>query len=181
MARVLRTRAHLDPGVSPGLVLGRLGRAPLVHLACHGAFNADPWASCMRLGTGLLTIRDLVRRLSEVAAPPVFVALSACESARSEVAAPEQSLGFPSVFLSHGVRAVLATLWPVDDPRARVVAESFYRNWASGMNIGEAFTATVNACREKWPLSTTVDAFCLYGDRDLAFPYETAARTAQGS
>jgi hypothetical protein len=39
----------------------------------------------------------------------------------------------------------------------------------------------VNACREKWPLSTTVDAFCLYGDRDLAFPYETAAPTARAA
>jgi len=172
VAKVLRTRARVDPGVSPELVLARLGRAPLVHLACHGAFSADPQASLLRLGSGALTVQDLVLRLSAVATPPVFVALNACESARSEVAAPEQSLGFPSVFISHGVRAVLATLWPVDDPRAKDIAESFYRNWASGMTAGQAFTATMATFRSKLPLSTTVDAFCLYGDRDLAFPCE---------
>ena len=134
VAKVLRTRARVDPAVSPELVLDRLGRAPLIHLACHGAFNADPWTSSLRLGPGTLTVQDLVTKLSAVSSPPIFVALNACESAKSEVAAPEQSLGFPSVFLSYGARAVLATLWPVDDPRARDIAESFYRNWARAVS-----------------------------------------------
>lgn len=176
MAKVLRTRAWVDPAVSPELVLDRLGRAPLIHLACHGAFNADPWTSSLRLGPGTLTVQDLVTKLSAVSNPPIFVALNACESAKSEVAAPEQSLGFPSVFLSYGARAVLATLWPVDDPNARDIAQSFYQNWASGLSAGEAFTATMAVCGKKWPLSTTMDAFCLYGDRDLAFPCKLARK-----
>jgi len=168
--RVLRTRPYEDPDVSVELVLDRLEHAPLVHLACHGAFDADPWASCLQLGTGALTVQNLVERLSAIETPPVFVALNACESARSELATPEQSLGFPTVFLSHGVRTMLATLWSVEDPKARDFSQSFYRAWTSGMTAGEAFTAAMAACRESWPLSTTVDAFCLYGDRALAYP-----------
>lgn len=95
--------------------------------------------------------------------------------------APEQSLGFPTVFLSYGVHTVLATMWSVEDPRARDVAEDFYRAWAAGISAGEAFTATVTASRKRWPLSTTVDAFCLYGDRALAYPLGIGNSPPDGS
>ncbi len=175
VARLFGVAACTDPHSTPKLVLTRLNDSPMIHLACHGAFDTDPWRTRLRLGEAELTVGMLSELLATQDRSPLFVGLNACETARTETLAPEQALGFPVVFLSNGVRAVLGTLWPVADDLAHEIAVQFYSLWRSGGAAGEAFATTIVTYRLQWPDSATVDAFCLYGDRSLAFPLGGAA------
>lgn len=175
VAQLLGVAACTDPDATPDLVLTRLHDSPVIHLACHGAFDTDPWRTRLRLGEAELTVGMLSELLATEDRSPLFVGLNACETARTETLAPEQALGFPVVFLSNGVRAVLVTLWPVTDDLAREIAVQFYSLWRSGGTAGEAFATAIVTHRLQWPESVTVDAYCLYGDRSLAFPRGGAA------
>lgn len=167
VGRLAGVRPDFDPDVTAERVLAAVDDSPLVHLSCHGvAVAADPLQTCLLLGHDRLTVEVLGQRLSQARAP-TFAALSACETARPEAIVPEQALGFPSVLLSHGTRAVLGTLWPVYDRVAHDVMTSFYQLWASGKTAGSAIAEAVGAARR---LSTSADAFCLQGDYDLRWP-----------
>ena len=160
-------RPDFDPDATAERVLWAIDDSPLVHLSCHGlAVAADPLQTCLLLGHDRLTVDQLGQRLGHSRAP-TFAALSACETARPEAIVPEQALGFPSVLLSHGTRAVLGALWPVYDDVAHNVMTSFYQLWASGKTAGSAIAEALGAAR---PLSTSADAFCLQGDYDLLWP-----------
>ena len=174
VAKLVGVEAVSDPASTPRTVLDGIESAPVLHLACHGVFDIDPWASRLQLGDDSLTVRELAERLASLPAAPPFVALNACETARTETLAPEQALGFPSVFVANGARAVLVTLWPVSDQIAHSIAVQFYRRWVAGATAGEALKSAILTHRFRSPDSTTVDAFCLYGDRSLRCPAERA-------
>ena len=101
------------------------GRFRWLHLACHGEFDLDdPLRSWLELGPG--------ERLSaaEVMAGwglrAELVTLSACRSGVSRVLRGDEPMGLVRAFLGAGARAVLVTLWPVEDRSARLLMERFY-------------------------------------------------------
>jgi CHAT domain-containing protein/tetratricopeptide (TPR) repeat protein len=108
----------------------RLGRAALeyrwVHLACHGEFDTDdPLASWLLVGPEQrLRARDILAGLRFDAD---LITLSACYSGVSRVLRGDEPLGLVRALLGAGARAVLVTLWPVEDSSARLLMESFYR------------------------------------------------------
>ena len=61
-----------------------------------------------------------------------MVVLSACQTAMAQLTTrADEALGFPSMLLTHGVRTVVATLWPVDDLASALLIGRFYRFWRS--------------------------------------------------
>ncbi len=120
-------------------VLQEFASATDLHLAAHGHFDLDnPFASRIDLARGeTLTLEELAPHLR--AQRPHFVALSACETAVVRVTSlAEESLGFPAALLAHGVRAVLATQWPVDDLAAALLIGHFYQERAAKHPPAEA-------------------------------------------
>lgn len=105
----------------------------ILHLATHGAFvpgSADK--SYLLLGTGeQLTIPkiDALTGLSNIH----LVVLSACETALS---APNQDgieiASAANYFLKGGAKAVMASLWSVDDASTSITMQQFYKNLATG-------------------------------------------------
>jgi CHAT domain-containing protein len=59
--------------------------------------------------------------------PMDVVFLSACESGRSEVEGGDELMGLVRAFLLGGTRAVVVSLWRVDELATRVLAELFYQ------------------------------------------------------
>jgi hypothetical protein len=134
----------------PG-VLGRLrdmaGRHLLLHLACHGEFRLDePLESWLELGPGeRLRAADVIGGLSLDAD---LVTLSACRSGVSRVARGDEPFGLVRAFLAAGARAVLVTLWPVEDRSARLLMERFYAELlAPGADAAAALRAAQLALR----------------------------------
>jgi CHAT domain-containing protein len=121
------TQVFRGAAAAMAAVLAALGPARRIHLATHALFDLErPLDSYLALaGAEKLTLNELLPHLAANA--PEVVVLSACETAMSRVTVtPDEFLGFPAAFLHHGVRTVIATLWPVADAAAAALMGRFY-------------------------------------------------------
>ena len=107
-------------------VLALAADARFVHLACHAGYDANqPLASAMQLADGRLSLARLMDG-QDLAGVRLVVA-SACQSGVSgALELPDEALGLPTGWLLAGAAGVIATLWPVDDLAAALVAARFY-------------------------------------------------------
>lgn len=108
-------------------VLSSLRATPLLHFACHGV--ADPMApltSGIELADGRLTVGDLMRHRRGLGGLGGVCVLSACETAVSGAALPNEAVGLPSAFLQAGFTVVLGAHWIVDDVSTALLMARFY-------------------------------------------------------
>jgi CHAT domain-containing protein len=96
----------------------------LLHIAAHVEIsNETPWRSEILLADRGHPGNLLAAQIADMDLSAHLVILSSCESAGGRVLAGEGVLGLSSAFLSAGVAAVVATLWPVDDKATEFRAE----------------------------------------------------------
>lgn len=108
------------------------GAAEVLHLACHGQFfPSRPLESTLYLSRG----NDADGRLR---AAEVFgidfrrsrlITLSGCETGRIDVGPGDDPVGLGTAFLHSGARALLVSLWKVEDEATSTLMENFYREW----------------------------------------------------
>jgi CHAT domain-containing protein len=105
----------------------------LLHIATHGEFvPGSPDASYLLLGTGEKLAIPKIATLQDLGNVSLVV-LSACETA---LAGPGQDgteiNGISYYFLNAGAKAVMASLWKVDDDSTSQLMQNFYNNLAQG-------------------------------------------------
>ncbi|MBD2126207.1 CHAT domain-containing protein [Microcoleus sp. ZQ-A2] len=143
---IVRTKTNDTQGIYPGekflnhafdfrTLRDNLTGYKILHLATHGEFvpnSSDK--SYLLLGTGeQLTIAKInaLTGLSNIH----LVVLSACETA---LAGPRQDgVEIASVayyFLNGGAKAVMASLWSVNDASTSLLMQQFYKDLASGIS-----------------------------------------------
>ena len=108
-----------------------LGRK-ILHIATHGKFvSGRPEDSYLVLGTGeKLTIPE-IKTLQDLSGIHLVV-LSACETALGGADQDGVEIsGLSSYFLSNGAKAVMASLWSVDDASTSELMSEFYRTLAA--------------------------------------------------
>jgi tetratricopeptide (TPR) repeat protein len=114
----------------------------VVHLATHTVVDDQrPWNSGLFLGSTRGGAVDAYLRASEIAELRLsadLCVLSGCESAGGRVLSGEGVQGLCGAFLSAGVPAVLATLWPVDDRSTARIVREFYCALGRGGSAAEA-------------------------------------------
>ncbi len=142
LARRFVTREIVRADVAADAVAGAVpGAAPsVIHVAAHYHVDADrPWSSAVVLrGPDGEASRLRAGDVVGLRTPASLVVLAACESARGRVAAGEGVLGIGSAFLVAGARAVVATLWPVDDGATARLCTAFYDALARGRTVAGA-------------------------------------------
>jgi hypothetical protein len=115
----------------------------ILHFAAHStADNQSPWRSAIHLGRTV----EPVLRASEIAGwklPADLVVLSSCQSAGGRILSGEGVQGLTSAFLSAGVPAVVATLWPVDDLVTVELMTAFYEE----LHRGQSVSASIHEAR----------------------------------
>lgn len=119
-----------------------------LHLACHGQFRVDDaLASWLEPGPGeRLSAAEVIDGL---ALDADLVVLSACQSGVSRIARGDEPLGLVRAFMLAGARAVLVTLWSVEDHSARLLMERFYAGLvAQGADAPDALRAAQLALRD---------------------------------
>jgi CHAT domain-containing protein len=141
---IVRTKTKDNPGIYPGMEF--LNRAfdfralrdnltghKILHLATHGVFvpgSSDQ--SFLLLGTGEQLSIPKINALTGLSNIHLVV-LSACETA---LAGPRQDgVEIASVayyFMNQGAKAVMASLWLVNDASTSLLMQQFYKNLASG-------------------------------------------------
>ena len=112
-----------------------LGRK-ILHIATHAKFiRGTPDSSYLLLGTGEKLTIPKIETLQDLA-DIHLVMLSACETALggsnqdgAEIA------GISYYFLNGGAKAVMASLWSVDDQSTGLLMQQFYGNLAKGTTL----------------------------------------------
>jgi tetratricopeptide (TPR) repeat protein len=116
-------RLLLEDALTLGALKEGARSADLIHLAAHGVLRLDaPLFSYLRLADGHQTALDCF----DLELDCSLVTLSACESGTGAVSAGDEQIGLPRAFLYAGARAVVHSLWRIDDQFTRKVMQRFY-------------------------------------------------------
>lgn len=118
--------------VNQHTVLESLNKASWIHYAGHGLYH---WQYPERSGLLLhessnlktLSLQEIQRNLQTTNRP--VIVLSACETGLSDTDrrnAPEEFVSLPGALLEAGARAVIGTIWEVDDLSTMIFMYSFY-------------------------------------------------------
>ena len=120
----------------------QLGSQPtVVHIASHFVFNpGDDKQSYLLLadkdesGKGFhLTVADFHNKPNLTLKGTELLTLSACETGMSGTTSDGREVdGLGTTALSKGAKAVISTLWEVDDASTGELMADFYRRWAGG-------------------------------------------------
>jgi len=142
--------------------------AGVLHLATHGVFDAvQPLRSSIYLTDGE-TAEPLTA--AELFAQPLrarLVVLSACETGLGEAVAGDDFLGLARSFYLAGARAVVNSLWTVDDAATARFMAAFHDTLRRTDNAGSAWLEARNALRNEGFPPSAYGAFVLGGSADL--------------
>ena len=73
--------------------------------------------------------------------------LSCCDSGRGEIKA-EEVVGITRAFLGTGARAVLVSLWAIDDDATLEFMKSFFSHLVKGISASESLNKAMKHMRE---------------------------------
>jgi tetratricopeptide (TPR) repeat protein len=153
---------------------GELSRYAVLHFAAHTSVDDQhPWRSGVLLAPRAPGERYL--RAARIAESPLaarLAVLSGCESAGGRVLSGEGVQGLTAAFLSAGVPAVVASLWPVEDRATERLMKEFYGRLARGERVAAALAGAQRALRDR---GATADpffwaGFVLVGDPGVLVP-----------
>ena len=101
----------------------------ILHIATHGEFVPGlAYESYLLLGTGEKLAIPEIKKLQDLGNVQLVV-LSACETALGEAGQDGNEInGISFYFLNQGAKAVLASLWNVNDTSTSQLMQQFYRN-----------------------------------------------------
>ena len=106
---------------------------PIVHIATHGQFSAEPEDTFLITGDGKkLTITELDRLIRTTAKdnqPINLITLTACQTAVGDERA---ALGLAGVAIQAGASSALASLWSISDEITPQVVKEFYTDLQTG-------------------------------------------------
>ena len=145
-------------GANPGELFAAAPDARVLHLACHGAWEAErPRESGIRLApdpaapplfggdAGLVNPAAILTQL-DLSACRVAI-LSACETGLSRVSLVDEPLSLPLLLLLAGSRFTIASLWQVRDDSTLLLMSRLHRLLRDGVPPADALAGAQRALR----------------------------------
>mgnify|MGYP001770833991 CR=1 FL=1 len=156
-----RLGARLWEHPTPQEFLEAVRGAGVVHVAAHCRFRTDaPLLSAVHLTAGPVTAADV---LASDAGCEVVV-LSGCETASPRVLPGDELVGFPRAWFHAGARAVVVSLWPVQDASTVELMQHFYDSLCAAVPLPEALRRAGLELRARWEHPWHWAGFVLMGD-----------------
>ncbi len=123
-------------------------RSRFIHIASHGYFRKDsPMFSAIRLADSYLSLYDLFH----MNFPVDLLTLSGCVTGLNVIAEGDELLGLARGLLYAGARAILLSLWDVDDRSTAEFMGLFYRSLPSRRKKAEALQDAMLELRARYP------------------------------
>jgi CHAT domain-containing protein/Tfp pilus assembly protein PilF len=122
------------------ILVENVDKYAFIHLATHGKANESNRNMAYLAfapeenDSGLLFARNIYHLNNKAE----LVVLSACETAGGQVVRGEGALSLTRAFVLSGSRAVISSLWPVDDRITSKLMYSFYRKVKEGLDFDNA-------------------------------------------
>jgi CHAT domain-containing protein len=167
LERVIPKATLLPRGeASPAAATALFPQCRRVHIGAHGAtLGQVPSYHCLFLdqpedGDGRLFAHDILR--TDLRAVDL-VTLCACESALGRVDPAGNIRGLPTAFMAAGVRAVIATLWPVTAESAVQFFGALHTELGEGRAPLDAFRTAQVLTRAAYPRYADWGAFTYIG------------------
>jgi CHAT domain-containing protein len=155
-----------------------LSRYGVLHFATHAVIDDQhPWRSGVQIDGWRSP--DPLLRATRIASTPLtarLAVLAACESASGRALSGEGVQGLTAAFLSAGVPAVVASLWPVDDRATELLMKEFYRHLGRGLAVPAALSEAQRTLRSR---SATADPFYWAGFVVIGEPTTSPALRAR--
>lgn len=134
-----------------------------VHIATHGEFRTDnPMFSAIRMADSYLSVYDLY----DFRLKAELVTLSGCGTGLSVVTSGDELLGLVRGLLYSGTRAVLLTLWDVNDRSTADFMRLFYAKLSTTANKSDALRQAVLELRQTYPDAYHWAPFVLIGNSE---------------
>jgi len=138
------------PAATPRRAIAELGRARVLHFACHGHWFPDnPLASVLELydpvrSRGVLSAAELLS-LARGSVATDLVVLSSCYGGLHQLS--ERSVhrfsAMDTIFLRAGARAVVSALWSVRDQDAYRFGAVLHTALSAGYTLADAYRLAV--------------------------------------
>lgn len=143
------TRVYTRQAATKGNLLGAMAGKALLHYAGHGKFTDTGWDSHLPLlGEDRLTAQDI---LTAGATTPTRVILSGCETGRSTLDSPVETLSIAHAFLLAGSEEVIAAVRPVDDTHTFSFMQILYAHFTDSGDLSAAYQAALRGLRRRHP------------------------------
>lgn len=142
-------------------------RFDFLHLATHGCFQTQDCKK-VKLKNNTLLFADKSLYIANAALLGLqgtqLITLSACQTAVDTNLNGAGIAGVAYIFERAGAKAVMATLWAVDDEATQQLMVDFYQNLKQGMTKGEALQQTKLKLIKDYPHPFYWSPFVLIGD-----------------
>lgn len=159
-------------------VLKALFRAEwlVLHVAGHGGYvQGERGQSGVYLNEGL---RLTAGEIAQMPVVPALVFLNCCYAGVVEHATrPGLAATIAEELVRHGVRAVVAAAWLVNDDAAQTFAREFYAALLEGQPFGQAMLRARQATQQQYDKVNTWAAYQAYGDPDFVLDVSPRTRT----
>jgi CHAT domain-containing protein len=166
ISALFRASPLIGDAATPAAVLAELGSHRYVHIAAHGAQDADaPLFARLYLAGGCLYAHDI---LEQDLRGVELVTLSACESALLRYDFLDNIHGLTAAFLRAGVRAVIGALWPVEPDVAHTFFTELYAVVGQGSDVTLAYRHAQTKTRQLHPVYRDWGAFVCFGVQHAA-------------
>jgi tetratricopeptide (TPR) repeat protein len=164
LGRLFPALRRLEPEELIGsLEVGSLG-GRVLHLAAHALYrHRRPVFSGICLGERSLLAHDIQR----LRMPFDLIVLSGCETGRHRRVPGEECYGLSRALFGAGARAVVGSLWAVDDAATRLFMRTFYGELSHGTPARTALARTQRLLVADGHPTTTWAAFGLLGDPEI--------------
>lgn len=154
----------------------------VLHLAAHALVDERrPERSAVLLAPGGPQEDGLLqpREIAALELTGQLVVLAACRSGSGQVLSGEGVQSLARAFFRAGARAVLASLWRLQDDEAAAFFETFYSYLAAGESVSEAVASARQARREAGAPAAAWAGVVVLGDGD-AVPVHGGVEEAPG-
>ena len=135
----------------------------VLHLATHGVFYSDkPLDSAIFLSQNSKLYTLSAKEIFKSPIKADLVVLSACETGMGTNVAGDDLLGLPRSFFLGGTKAILSSLWPIDDEGTKEFMLEFHKFAKDGKYEKGLLKAKESLKAKGYPASV-YGAFVLYG------------------